>query len=104
MSAQHAEPEVPEATHAAEASTSTSSSAAAPANAPLSSSAPAPSNLPIIPLDMEFDDDEYSDEEFGDEMFENEMAAAALSRSQEKVVNMNVTSGKPNVQSVQSGG
>ena len=103
LSAQHAEPEVPEATQAAEASNSISSSTAAPANAPLSSSAPAPSNLPIIPLDMEFDDDEYSDEEFGDEMFENEMAAAALSRSQEKVVNMNVTSGKPNVQTVKLG-
>jgi E3 ubiquitin-protein ligase TRIP12 len=95
LSAQHAEPEVPEATTTHDAEAEASESAAAPGNVLLSSSAPAPSNIPIIPLDMDmdFDEDEYSDEEFGDEMFENEMAAAALSRSQEKVVNMNVTPG-----------
>jgi hypothetical protein len=46
----------------------------------------------MLSMDMEFDD-EYSDEEYGEEMFESEMAAAALDRPQEKVVNMNVNSG-----------
>jgi hypothetical protein len=46
----------------------------------------------MLPMDMDFDD-EYSDEEYGEEMFEDEMAAAAMSRPQEKVVNMNVASG-----------
>jgi hypothetical protein len=43
-------------------------------------------------MDMDFDED-YSDGDYDEEMFESEMAAAALARHQEKVVNMNVTSG-----------
>ena len=78
-------------TSTADASASASTSAPDMA-AQLSSSAPAPSNIPMLSMDMDFDD-EYSDEEYGEEMFEDEMAAAAMSRPQEKVVNMNVASG-----------
>jgi E3 ubiquitin-protein ligase TRIP12 len=91
LNAQNPETEAGASTSTAEASASASASAPAEA-AQLSSSAPAPSNIPMLPMDMDFDD-EYSDEEYGEEMFEDEMAAAAMSRPQEKVVNMNVASG-----------
>ena len=93
LNAQNPEAEAGPSTSTAEASASTSAAASAPdMAAQLSSSAPAPSNIPMLPMDMDFDD-EYSDEEYGEEMFEDEMAAAAMSRPQEKVVNMNVASG-----------
>jgi E3 ubiquitin-protein ligase TRIP12 len=91
LNPQNPDAEAGPSTSTAEASTSASTSAPAEA-AQLSSSAPAPSNIPMLPMDMDFDD-EYSDEEYGEEMFEDEMAAAAMSRPQEKVVNMNVASG-----------
>lgn len=93
LSAQDPDTEAGPSTSTADASASASTSAPAPdMAAQLSSSAPAPSNIPMLSMDMDFDD-EYSDEEYGEEMFEDEMAAAAMSRPQEKVVNMNVASG-----------
>jgi len=91
LNAQDPDTEAGPSTSIADASASASTSAPDMA-AQLSSSAPAPSNIPMLSMDMDFDD-EYSDEEYGEEMFEDEMAAAAMSRPQEKVVNMNVASG-----------
>jgi len=103
ISAQHPEAEIEAASGpSASGEASNSASTSAVATGQLSSSAPAPSNIPMLPIDLDFED-EYSDEEYGEEMFEDEMAAAAMARPQEKVVNMNVASGMSHSFCVPSG-
>jgi E3 ubiquitin-protein ligase TRIP12 len=98
LSAQHPDTEIAQPSAAEAPIPAVSTSIPAPASAAAGPSTHLATSLPesaglVLPMDMDFDED-YSDGDYDEEMFESEMAAAALARHQEKVVNMNVTSGR----------